>query len=167
MELYCRLTSQYQKSLDEVNETFQFYSSMLDERKAEVVRELEQAYSSKQVALSVYSQKAQETVEKVTQVRNSLNQFYLRLKISLFKVTEFVERLMKHASNGEVLLFKKPLDARLHQLLGYIPELNLATIGELEFISNFQAIQVSQRVLNLMQTFAAQCLNLLIKCILI
>ena len=167
MELYCRLTSQYQKSLDEVNETFQFYSSMLDERKAEVVRELEQAYSSKQVALSVYSQKAQETVEKVTQVRNSLNQFYLRLKISLFKVTEFVERLMKHASNGEVLLFKKPLDARLHQLLGYIPGLNLATIGELEFISNFQAIQVSQRVLNLMQTFAAQCLNLLIKCILI
>ena len=161
------MTSQYQKSLDEVNETFQFYSSMLDERKAEVVRELEQAYSSKQVALSVYSQKAQETVEKVTQVRNSLNQFYLRLKISLFKVTEFVERLMKHASNGEVLLFKKPLDARLHQLLGYIPELNLATIGELEFISNFQAIQVSQRVLNLMQTFAAQCLNLLIKCILI
>ena len=71
MELYCRLTSQYQKSLDEVNETFQFYTSMLDERKAEVVRELEQAYSSKQVALSVYSQKAQETVEKVVQVCNS------------------------------------------------------------------------------------------------
>ena len=49
---------------------------------------------------------------------------------------------MKHASNGEVLMFKKPLDARLHQLLTYIPELNLASIHELEFISNFQAIQV-------------------------
>lgn len=60
----------------------------------------------------------------------------------LLKVTEFVERLMKHASNGEVLMFKKPLDARLHQLLTYIPELNLASIHELEFISNFQAIQV-------------------------
>lgn len=63
-----RLSSQYQKSLGEVNETFQFYVSMLEERKAEIARELEQAYSSKQVALSVYSQKAQETVDKIFQV---------------------------------------------------------------------------------------------------
>jgi len=119
-----RLAGQYQKALSEVNETYQFYVSMLDERRAEIARELEQAYSSKQVALSVYSQKAQETVDKI------------------FQVTEFVERLMKHASNGEVLLFKKPLDARLHQLLSYTPELNMGSITELEFISNFQAIQV-------------------------
>jgi len=59
-----------------------------------------------------------------------------------FQVTDFVERLMKHASNGEVLLFKQPLDKRLHQLLSYTPELNLASLTELEFISNFQAIQV-------------------------
>ena len=62
------MSSQYQKSLDEVNETFQFYVSMLEERRAEVVRDLDQAYSSKQVSLSVYSQKAQETVEKILQV---------------------------------------------------------------------------------------------------
>ena len=67
--------------MDEVNETFQFYVSMLEERKAEVVRELEQAYSSKQVALSVYSQKAQETVEKVVQV-NPMTIF-----IGIFKIT--------------------------------------------------------------------------------
>ncbi len=41
---------------------------MLEERKAEVVRDLEQAYSGKQVQLSVYSQKAQDTVEKILQV---------------------------------------------------------------------------------------------------
>merc|ERR1719458_1317614 len=39
-------------------------------------------------------------------------------------------------------MFKKPLDARLHQLIASNPELNLATVAELEFISNFQAIQV-------------------------
>jgi hypothetical protein len=61
-----------------------------------------------------------------------------------FQVTDFVERLMKHASNGEVLLFKQPLDKRLHQLLSYTPELNLASLTELEFISNFQAIQVQK-----------------------
>jgi len=119
-----RLAGQYQKAVSEVNETYQFYMSMLEERRAEITRELEQAYSTKQVALSVYSQKAQETVDKI------------------FQVTDFVERLMKHASNGEVLLFKQPLDKRLHQLLSYTPELNLASLTELEFISNFQAIQV-------------------------
>jgi hypothetical protein len=36
-----------------------------------LARELEQAYSTKQVALSVYSQKAQETVDKIFQVHNS------------------------------------------------------------------------------------------------
>jgi len=122
-----RLSSQYQKALGEVNETYQFYVSMLEERKTEIVKELEQAYSSKQVALSVYSQKAQETADKI------------------FQVTEFVERLMKHASNGEVLMFKKPLEGRLHQLLAYTPDINLAAITELEFISNFQAIQVGVR----------------------
>ena len=63
-----RLSSQYKKSLGEVNETFSFYVSMLEERKAEIARELEQAYSNKQVALTVYSQKAQETVDKIFQV---------------------------------------------------------------------------------------------------
>ena len=46
---------------------------MLEERKAEISRELEQAYSNKQVALTVYSQKAQETVDKIFQVCVDLN----------------------------------------------------------------------------------------------
>ena len=49
---------------------------------------------------------------------------------------------MKHSSHGEALLLKKPLDDRLHELVTNVPELNLASITELEFISNFQAIQV-------------------------
>ena len=53
-----------------------------------------------------------------------------------------MERSMKHSSHGEALLLKKPLDDRLHELATHIPELNLASITELEFISNFQAIQV-------------------------
>ena len=39
---YLRLAGQYQKALSEVNETYQFYVSMLDERRAEIARELEQ-----------------------------------------------------------------------------------------------------------------------------
>merc|ERR1719186_794020 len=47
---------------------------------------------------------------------------------------------MKHASASE-LLFKKPIQTRLHQLLAYMPALNVAELTELEFITNFEAIQ--------------------------
>ena len=53
------MTSQYDKAIAEVNETFNFYMSMLAERKVEVVKELEKLYSSKQVALSVFGQKVE------------------------------------------------------------------------------------------------------------
>ena len=45
---------------------------MLEERKSELLRELEGHYSCKQVAMSVYSQKAQETMDKLYQVCVSL-----------------------------------------------------------------------------------------------
>ena len=41
-DYFLRLAGQYQKALSEVNETYQFYVSMLDERRAEIARELEQ-----------------------------------------------------------------------------------------------------------------------------
>ena len=46
-------------------------------------------------------------------------------------------KLEKKNSKNETSLF-----LRLHQLLSYTPELNMGSITELEFISNFQAIQV-------------------------
>jgi hypothetical protein len=36
--LYDRLAGQYQKAVSEVNETYQFYVSMLEERRAEITR---------------------------------------------------------------------------------------------------------------------------------
>ena len=54
--------------MGEVKETFSFYVLMLEERRDEISRRLEQVYSNKQVALTVYSQKAQETVDKIFQV---------------------------------------------------------------------------------------------------
>jgi len=118
-----RLSSQYRKAVDEVNETYQFYATMLQDRKGEIMMELEQAFGSKQVALSVYGRKARETADKI------------------YQVTDFGDRLMKHACASEVLLFKKPIEARLHEVLAYMPDLNMAALTELEFISNFQAIQ--------------------------
>ena len=42
------MTGQYEKAVAEVTETFNFYMSMLAERKAEVEKELVKLYNSKQ-----------------------------------------------------------------------------------------------------------------------
>ena len=48
-----RLSSQYKKAMEEVNETYQFYVAMLQERRVEIIKELEQSFSSKQVQIII------------------------------------------------------------------------------------------------------------------
>jgi hypothetical protein len=62
------LSQHFSKSRSDVNEAFQYYVSLLEERKHDVLRELEGQYSRKQVALSLYSQKAHETIDRIYQV---------------------------------------------------------------------------------------------------
>ena len=49
-----RLANQYQKALSELNETHQFYISMLDERRAEISRELEQVKNKCKTAAGIH-----------------------------------------------------------------------------------------------------------------
>uniref|UniRef100_A0A1B6CC71 Brain tumor protein n=1 Tax=Clastoptera arizonana TaxID=38151 RepID=A0A1B6CC71_9HEMI len=122
-----RLQVQYHKAQNEINDTFQFYRSMLEERKQELLKELESVFSAKQMNLSVVGQKAQETVDKI------------------FQTCDFVERLIKYAGTTECLLFKKLLDSKLQSLTSYNPEATLQAACDLEFVSNYQAIQVGVR----------------------
>ena len=118
--LLFRLTSQYDKAVAEVNETFNFYMSMLAERKLELVKELEKLYSSKQVALSVFGQKIHESSDKIEQH------------------VGFMEKLIQSASTKDVLMFQASLETRLTHLVASLPQLDLASTVQLEFISNFQ-----------------------------
>merc|ERR1719282_439693 len=122
-----RLTSQYDKAIAEVNETFNFYMSMLAERKMEVVKELEKLYSTKQVSLSVFGQKVHESTDKIEQM------------------VAFIEKLVQSASSKDVLMFQASLESKMAHLLAGLPHLDLASTVQLEFISNFQAIQVGVR----------------------
>merc|ERR1719435_747127 len=63
-----RLSSQYDKAMGEVDETYNFYMSMLAERKLDVTKEIEKLYSTKQVALSVFGQKIHESTDKIEQM---------------------------------------------------------------------------------------------------
>ncbi|XP_017783740.1 PREDICTED: brain tumor protein [Nicrophorus vespilloides] len=122
-----RLQMQYHKAQNEINDTFQFYRSMLDERKQELLKELESVFSAKQISLGVATQKGQETVEQI------------------YKTCDFVEKLNKCASVVEIIMFRKLLDNKLHSLLNCNIDQNVQSACELEFVSNYQAIQVGVR----------------------
>lgn len=120
-----RLQVQYHKAQNEISETFQFYRSMLEERKQELLKELESIFSAKQISLGVVTQKANEMADKIQQT------------------CDFVERLTKYTTVTEVLMVKKLLDSKLQLMLGYSPDFS-SQGADLEFVSNYQAIQVSQ-----------------------
>merc|ERR1719435_166929 len=122
-----RLSSQYDKAMGEVDETYNFYMSMLAERKLDVTKEIEKLYSTKQVALSVFGQKIHESTDKIEQM------------------VTFTDKLLQSASTKDVLLFQSSLESRMNHLVSTLPQLDLANTVQLEFISNFQAIQVGVR----------------------
>merc|ERR1719427_389242 len=122
-----RLSSQYDKAMGEVDETYNFYMSMLVERKLDVTKEIEKLYSTKQVALSVFGQKIHESTDKIEQM------------------VTFTEKLLQSASTKDVLLFQSSLESRMQHLVSSLPQLDLENTVQLEFISNFQAIQVGVR----------------------
>ncbi|XP_012253372.2 brain tumor protein [Athalia rosae] len=121
-----RLQVQYHKAQNEINDTFQFYRSMLEERKQELLKELESVFSAKHISLGVITQKANETADKLQQT------------------CDFVERLTKFTTVTEVLMVKKLLDAKLQALMNSTPDVSNHS-ADLEFVSNYQAIQVGVR----------------------
>ncbi|XP_046339840.1 protein brain tumor-like [Haliotis cracherodii] len=121
------LQSQYHKAQNDINDTYNFYRAMLEERKTEALKELDQAFNTKQVGISTLAQKIQESVEK------------------LYQGVEFIDKLLKHASITEALLLKNFVEQRFQNMFNFLPDLNNQGYFEIEFVSNFQAIQAGVR----------------------
>ena len=113
-----RIQVQYHKAQNEINDTHQFYRSMLDERKAELLKELESFYNTKNMSQSVLLNKSQDQVDKVLQS------------------CEFVERLSKCAGLAETIMLRKFMENKL--LLFPAIHQDLQTNLELDFVSNYQ-----------------------------
>lgn len=120
-----RIQGQYNKAQNEIADTYQFYRSMLDERKAELLKELENFYNTKNMAQSVLITKSQDHVDKVLQS------------------CDFVERITKHGGLTETIVLRKLMENKLQSFLSYIQELQASC--EIDFVSNYQAIQVGVR----------------------
>ncbi|XP_013411612.1 brain tumor protein [Lingula anatina] len=122
-----RLQILFHKAQNEINDTYNFYLSMLEERKQECLKELDGVYNSKQVSLSAVTQKMQDSIEK------------------LYQSAEFIEKLTKYASVTETLMFKRVLDSRIQSIINYNPDVSAQSMFDIEFVSNYQAIQVGVR----------------------
>lgn len=113
----------------QISDAFSYYQTVLNERKNELTRELETLYISRQVALSVITQRVKDTLDR------------------MYQTIEFSDRLLRHASPPQILVFKTLLETRFQALLGTVPDPNLAknaaSGGDVEFISNYSAMQVT------------------------
>ncbi|KAJ6649247.1 B-box type zinc finger protein ncl-1 [Pseudolycoriella hygida] len=120
-----RIQIQYNKAQNEISETYQFYISMLEERKQELLKELENSYNAKNLSQSLLVNKSQDHVDKVLQA------------------CEFVDRITKHAGDAEAKMLRKLMENKIQSFIPFIQELQSSF--ELDFVSNYQAIQVGVR----------------------
>jgi tripartite motif-containing protein 2/3 len=125
--LSSRLQVQYHKAQNDINDTYNFYRAMLEERKQESLKELDQAYNTKQVAISGLNQKIQENIDR------------------LYLGCEFLEKILKYASVTEALLFKNLVEQRFRNMFNFCPDINNQSYIDIEFVSNFQAITAGVR----------------------
>ncbi|XP_031618749.1 brain tumor protein [Contarinia nasturtii] len=120
-----RIQGQYTKAQNEITDTYQFYRSMLDERKTELLKELENVYNAKNLSHTVSTSKSQDQVEKI------------------LRDCDLVERFAKNGGIQEAITLRRLMESKLQSFLSNIQDLQ--TSFELDFVSNYQAIQVGVR----------------------
>lgn len=120
-----RIQIQYHKAQTEINETYQFYRSMLDERKQELLKELDSFYNAKSMSQSVLLTKSQDQIEKI------------------ITSCDCVEKFSRSVGATEIGMLRRIMDTKLQTFVSSINDLQ--SIYELDFVSNYQAIQVGVR----------------------
>ena len=110
------------KAQKEINDTFVCFASMLEERKSDLLRDLESAFQAKKMSVNYQNQKARDTIDKMSQL------------------TDFVDRLLKPASNGQVYLYKRALEQKINSAwIGYQDNLAQTQIG-LDSAADFEFV---------------------------
>lgn len=120
-----RIQIQYHKAQNEINETYQFYRSMLDERKQELLKELDSFYNAKTMSQSVLLTKSQDQIDKV------------------LTSCDCVEKFARSVGPNELGMLRRIMETKLQTFVSSINDLQ--SIYELDFVSNYQAIQVGVR----------------------
>lgn len=120
------LPQQHQKAIEKVEEAHAAFLAALEDRKAEVLKELETVFCTK-------NEQAGPVSSNTKSVINDLD-----------NGVAFIDKMLKHAGSMELLLFKNVLTERLQTAIGYLPEVTPADV-RIDYVFNMQSVQAAVR----------------------
>lgn len=128
-----RLNASLVRAHQSVDDAAQTLIRLVEDCRRQITKDLDNAFSAKQLQLTVIDKKVQQMNEKLSQT------------------IEFTQRLVKYATPTEVMVFKQLLHTRLQVFLSFNPDSNniLQTSCELDF-PPLNANAARQQIMNLM-----------------
>ncbi|PIO74973.1 zinc finger, C3HC4 type [Teladorsagia circumcincta] len=99
-----RLSASLSRAHSQLDENVNALVRIIDEARKSAAKEIDTAFSAKQIQLTMVDKRIQQMTEKLSQT------------------IDFTTRLVKYASPTEVMVFKQLLDTRLHLFLAFNPD---------------------------------------------
>ena len=128
MQLSGQLRCRYEAARAAITEAYNFFCSAVEDRKQQMMRELDMAYNDRQVALGA----AAHDTENVASILN--------------RASAFVENFLSHASPADAVMFRKTLDLRISAAISRVPDLGRASSSNgLDFVADFASMQAAIR----------------------
>ncbi|OWA52677.1 B-box type zinc finger protein ncl-1 [Hypsibius exemplaris] len=120
-----RMAAGYHSAQTAIEETFQFYTQILKERRDELLQSLDGMYDDKQTAVNMMQDRILDSNRRLT------------------NVCHFMDRLLTYGSDAEILLFKRQLNLLTDNIISSQAETSIGWTGDIQFVTNYQAIQSS------------------------
>lgn len=129
-----RLRGQYSKAQQDINDTFDFCVSLLEELKKDAMKDLDDQYSTKLISLTLLNTRIHDAIEKMNQTEHLTERFNRKYSNSSSSPTP-----------NELLNMKESIESRLRLLVGFDGEVSKSIGSDLDFVSNYQSIRVCIR----------------------
>jgi len=128
MQLSGQLRCRYEAARSAITEAYNFFCSAVEDRKQQMMRELDMAYNDRQVALGA----AAHDTENVASILN--------------RASTFVENFLSQASPADAVMFRKTLDLRISAAISRVPDLSRASASNsLDFVADYPSMQAAIR----------------------
>lgn len=127
-----RLRGQYTKAQQDINDTFDFCLSLLEELKKDAMKDLDDQYSNKLVSLTLLNSRIHEAIDKMNQTEHLTERFNRKYSNS-----------SSSPSPNELLNMKESIESRLRLLVSFDSDVAKSIGSDLDFVSNYQSIRAS------------------------
>lgn len=127
-----RLRGQYTKAQQDINDTFDFCLSLLEELKKDAMKDLDDQYSNKLVSLTLLNTRIHDAIDKMNQTEHLTERFNRNYSNS-----------SSSPSTNELLNMKESIESRLRLLVSIDGDVAKSIGSDLDFVSNYQSIRVS------------------------